>query len=51
MPQMAPLNWVSLFLSFTIIFILMNSTNYFFLKYNPNTSSKTYKFFNINWKW
>nr|WIL79838.1 ATP synthase F0 subunit 8 [Omadius sp.] len=51
MPQMSPLNWISLFISFSIIFIMMNSINYFFLKYNSNLNLKPFKFSKMNWKW
>nr|YP_009995379.1 ATP synthase F0 subunit 8 [Ochthebius hasegawai]QNP09795.1 ATP synthase F0 subunit 8 [Ochthebius hasegawai] len=53
MPQMAPMNWMMLFLMFTIIFLVFNSLNYFSFKYmNKNTNNK----FNLkknflNWKW
>nr|YP_010701655.1 ATP synthase F0 subunit 8 [Sphaerophoria philanthus]UEK75600.1 ATP synthase F0 subunit 8 [Epistrophe lamellata]WCJ53216.1 ATP synthase F0 subunit 8 [Sphaerophoria philanthus] len=53
MPQMSPISWLSLFIFFSIIFILFNMMNYFI--YTPN-SSKSKKLFNINkismnWKW
>nr|WKU83860.1 ATP synthase F0 subunit 8 [Chalcosyrphus chalybeus] len=53
MPQMAPMNWLSLFLLFTLIFIFFNIMNYFI--YNPMTpKSKNLNKININsmnWKW
>nr|AML25773.1 ATP synthase F0 subunit 8 [Hydrophilidae sp. BMNH 1274306] len=52
MPQMAPINWLILFIMFIMIFILFNSMNYFSFKYPTKTflSHKMNK--NIfNWKW
>nr|AXS66291.1 ATP synthase F0 subunit 8 [Staphylinoidea sp. 2 KM-2017] len=51
MPQMAPLNWLSLFLFFTILFLMFNSMNYFSFMYTNKkflTFKKTMKNF---WKW
>nr|WMQ76593.1 ATP synthase F0 subunit 8 [Hydora sp.] len=51
MPQMAPMNWVSLFIMFIIIFLMFNSMNYFMFIYeNKSYSIKTNKYF-LNWKW
>nr|YP_010140016.1 ATP synthase F0 subunit 8 [Aulacochilus grouvellei]QQK56315.1 ATP synthase subunit 8 [Aulacochilus grouvellei] len=53
MPQMAPLNWLILFIYFVMIFLFINSMNYYLFYYTP-------KFFQINkfshlpmlnWKW
>nr|WKU83745.1 ATP synthase F0 subunit 8 [Allograpta obliqua] len=53
MPQMAPISWLSLFIFFSIIFILFNVMNYFI--YIPTSSkSKNFKKINtisMNWKW
>nr|QWB85622.1 ATP synthase F0 subunit 8 [Saphanus piceus] len=51
MPQMAPLNWLNLFLFFILIFFMFNINNYFMFKYNIKTfkAKKQYLFF--NWKW
>nr|WIL79929.1 ATP synthase F0 subunit 8 [Callimerus sp.] len=51
MPQMSPLNWVSLFISFSMIFMLINSTNYFFISYNFSSKTKKLILNKINWKW
>nr|WGL40321.1 ATP synthase F0 subunit 8 [Tomicus brevipilosus] len=52
MPQMAPMNWLVLFIMFILLFILTMIINYFSFYYYP---SKTNKNFldnkNINWKW
>nr|AXS65743.1 ATP synthase F0 subunit 8 [Staphylinoidea sp. 13 KM-2017] len=51
MPQMAPLNWLILFIYFSFIFILLNSLNYFSFLYKikNNFSNKIIK--KNSWKW
>nr|ALO71215.1 ATP synthase F0 subunit 8 [Thinonoma atra] len=51
MPQMAPMNWLVLFLMFIIAFMIFNSLNYFCFLYKPKnfTVMKTHS--QINWKW
>nr|YP_009995236.1 ATP synthase F0 subunit 8 [Ochthebius plesiotypus]QNP09613.1 ATP synthase F0 subunit 8 [Ochthebius plesiotypus] len=52
MPQMAPMNWMMLFLMFSMIFMLFNSMNYFsFIYNNKNKSKLTNNKNKINWKW
>nr|YP_009185908.1 ATP synthase F0 subunit 8 [Oxypoda acuminata]ALO70815.1 ATP synthase F0 subunit 8 [Oxypoda acuminata] len=52
MPQMAPMNWLTLFIFMITIFLLFNSLNYFSFMYsNKTTANKNPKIFNINWKW
>nr|UFZ13349.1 ATP synthase F0 subunit 8 [Archichauliodes neoguttiferus] len=52
MPQMSPLNWLILFLFFSMIFIIFNILNYFILNYpNPSTTEKTFSNNPLNWKW
>nr|AYR05184.1 ATP synthase F0 subunit 8 [Cleridae sp. 1 ACP-2013]AYW52249.1 ATP synthase F0 subunit 8 [Cleridae sp. 1 ACP-2013] len=51
MPQMSPLSWVTLFVSFSTIFMFINSTNYFFINYKFNLKSNNLKLNNLNWKW
>nr|ARH54328.1 ATP synthase F0 subunit 8 [Cymbiodyta marginella] len=51
MPQMAPLNWLFLFILFVMIFIMFNSMNYFSFKYSVKTYKPTQKKSLINWKW
>nr|AXS64808.1 ATP synthase F0 subunit 8 [Cleridae sp. 1 KM-2017] len=51
MPQMSPMNWIILFLNFTLIFFIINSNNYFFVKYEYSFKSLTKKIKKINWKW
>nr|AXS66262.1 ATP synthase F0 subunit 8 [Bostrichoidea sp. 2 KM-2017] len=52
MPQMAPMNWLTLFISFSMFFIAINSINY----YNQQISkspieTKTSEKTTTNWKW
>nr|YP_009185895.1 ATP synthase F0 subunit 8 [Olophrum piceum]ALO70802.1 ATP synthase F0 subunit 8 [Olophrum piceum] len=51
MPQMAPMNWLMLFIMFTMIFLLFNSLNYFSFKYNMNNNIFKKKTYKMNWKW
>nr|YP_009251315.1 ATP synthase F0 subunit 8 [Hapsodrilus ignifer]AIQ80112.1 ATP synthase F0 subunit 8 [Hapsodrilus ignifer] len=51
MPQMAPLSWLNLFISFVMMFMIMSTLNYFSFNYDnfyKITSKKTHK---LNWKW
>nr|YP_009755822.1 ATP synthase F0 subunit 8 [Harpalus pensylvanicus]QIQ23153.1 ATP synthase F0 subunit 8 [Harpalus pensylvanicus] len=53
MPQMAPMNWLLLYLMFTIIFLLFNFLNYYmFLIQNKKILIKN-NFLNkiLEWKW
>nr|YP_010946690.1 ATP synthase F0 subunit 8 [Malaccina sinica]WGO57408.1 ATP synthase F0 subunit 8 [Malaccina sinica] len=51
MPQMMPLNWLSLYFFFCFILILFNFTNYFL--YIPQRKKKMMKIINksLYWKW
>nr|ALO71129.1 ATP synthase F0 subunit 8 [Staphylinidae sp. 1 EF-2015] len=51
MPQMAPLNWLVLFIMFIITFLLFNSLNYFSFKYSPKSNLSKKIISEINWKW
>nr|YP_010731600.1 ATP synthase F0 subunit 8 [Homoneura picta]WEW51818.1 ATP synthase F0 subunit 8 [Homoneura picta]WGM80964.1 ATP synthase F0 subunit 8 [Homoneura picta] len=53
MPQMAPIGWLSLFVIFSITFILFNVMNYYcILPTSPKLSSqKTISSNSMNWKW
>nr|UFZ13089.1 ATP synthase F0 subunit 8 [Protohermes sinuolatus] len=52
MPQMAPINWLLLFIMFSITLILFNILNYYIIMPNsPETSSKNFKLNSLNWKW
>nr|YP_010868508.1 ATP synthase F0 subunit 8 [Apatetica glabra]WGU20041.1 ATP synthase F0 subunit 8 [Apatetica glabra] len=51
MPQMAPMNWLFLFIMFIMIFMLFNSVNYFSFKYTPMVKTTIKNINKINWKW
>nr|UFZ13807.1 ATP synthase F0 subunit 8 [Neochauliodes bachmanus] len=52
MPQMAPLNWLILFIFFTILFIMFNIMNYFMTSPTPKLSSSyNLKNYPLTWKW
>nr|YP_002265591.1 ATP synthase F0 subunit 8 [Tetraphalerus bruchi]ACF35124.1 ATP synthase F0 subunit 8 [Tetraphalerus bruchi] len=52
MPQMSPINWVSMFISITTIFIAINSINYFMLENKKEKSTTNKKCTKVNnWKW
>nr|YP_011016963.1 ATP synthase subunit 8 [Aegus fukiensis]AFQ62178.1 ATP synthase F0 subunit 8 [Cheironitis sp. MJTNT-2012]WQB61565.1 ATP synthase subunit 8 [Aegus fukiensis] len=51
MPQMAPLSWLMLMLTFVLIMMIFNSTNFFNSNYNPQISSFFKKTSLTNWKW
>nr|ALO76862.1 ATP synthase F0 subunit 8 [Ischnomera caerulea] len=51
MPQMAPLNWLTLMLFFTMIFFLFNFINYYSFLYSIKSSSKKKINLKFNWKW
>nr|AML25617.1 ATP synthase F0 subunit 8 [Staphylinidae sp. BMNH 1274669] len=51
MPQMAPMNWLSLFFMIIMVFMIFNSLNYFsFLYYPKKHNLKKISLMN-NWKW
>nr|QID03239.1 ATP synthase F0 subunit 8 [Formicosepsis sp. LX2018-01] len=52
MPQMAPINWLSLFLLFIMIFMMFNIMNYYnFMPPSPKTMSSKFNINSMNWKW
>nr|QNE85767.1 ATP synthase F0 subunit 8 [Helina impuncta] len=53
MPQMAPINWLSLFIIFSISFMIFNVMNYYsYMPIMPKlTLYKKNKSFTFNWKW
>nr|AEP27479.1 ATP synthase F0 subunit 8 [Liophloeus tessulatus] len=51
MPQMSPINWLSLFTLFIIILIIFIIMNYFSFLYKPKNLTKTKSKILINWKW
>nr|YP_010728544.1 ATP synthase F0 subunit 8 [Helota thoracica]WEA76630.1 ATP synthase subunit 8 [Helota thoracica] len=51
MPQMMPLNWVTLFIFFSMTLIITNSINYYSFMYNIKKFKTFKKKINLNWKW
>nr|YP_010535003.1 ATP synthase F0 subunit 8 [Meloe proscarabaeus]UYA96970.1 ATP synthase F0 subunit 8 [Meloe proscarabaeus] len=52
MPQMAPLNWLSLFTIFMMIFMLTNSLNFYtFLCLNKASAHSGKASIKLVWKW
>nr|AXS65853.1 ATP synthase F0 subunit 8 [Cucujoidea sp. 16 KM-2017] len=51
MPQMAPLNWLILFIYFVAIFIMFNVMNYFSFLYKIKSSSVKKNKISYSWKW
>nr|UJI65716.1 ATP synthase F0 subunit 8 [Glossina brevipalpis] len=53
MPQMAPISWLSLFILFSLSFMMFNMMNYF--SFNPlmpkSKFMKNKSFYSMNWKW
>nr|UPX88333.1 ATP synthase F0 subunit 8 [Coenosia pumila] len=53
MPQMAPINWLSLFIIFSISFMIFNMMNYYsYIPSMPQSFKKnSKKMDSFNWKW
>nr|AND96528.1 ATP synthase F0 subunit 8 [Onthophagus diabolicus] len=51
MPQMAPINWLTLFLYFSFIFLMFNAMNFYSFNYNIKTFMFKKKKKILNWKW
>nr|QLY90256.1 ATP synthase F0 subunit 8 [Fannia armata] len=54
MPQMAPIGWLSLFIIFSITFMIFNMMNYYSFNSSmpkSNLTEKTYSINSLNWKW
>nr|AWN56386.1 ATP synthase F0 subunit 8 [Selenophorus alternans]AWN56425.1 ATP synthase F0 subunit 8 [Tetracha sp. DPP-2018] len=52
MPQMAPMNWILLYLMFSITFIMINFLNYYIcMMDSPLTQNKIMTQKTLNWKW
>nr|QIV24604.1 ATP synthase F0 subunit 8 [Aesa media] len=51
MPQMAPLNWLALFIFFVTIFFFFNSMNYFSFMYPIKSKFTKKSKLTYNWKW
>nr|YP_009050544.1 ATP synthase F0 subunit 8 [Dysmicohermes ingens]AIG24333.1 ATP synthase F0 subunit 8 [Dysmicohermes ingens] len=52
MPQMAPINWLMLFMFFSLMLIFFNILNYFIINPMPiNEFNKSIFSQTMNWKW
>nr|YP_001542581.1 ATP synthase F0 subunit 8 [Pyrophorus divergens]ABN11503.1 ATP synthase F0 subunit 8 [Pyrophorus divergens] len=51
MPQMAPLSWLNLLISFVTMFMIMSTLNYFSFAYDNSQKSTEKKLIKFNWKW
>nr|ASY98486.1 ATP synthase F0 subunit 8 [Idolomantis diabolica] len=51
MPQMMPLNWLMLFLFFSILFILFNMMNYYHSNKTIHLKSSKMMIKSLIWKW
>nr|YP_010614731.1 ATP synthase F0 subunit 8 [Dexia fulvifera]WAS35306.1 ATP synthase F0 subunit 8 [Dexia fulvifera] len=53
MPQMSPINWLTLFIIFSLTFIMFNMMNYYiYTPILPKINSMNFKNkLSMNWKW
>nr|YP_009441997.1 ATP synthase F0 subunit 8 [Anisandrus dispar]AOY40218.1 ATP synthase F0 subunit 8 [Anisandrus dispar] len=51
MPQMAPINWMWLYLFFSMLFMTMCVLNFFSFKYYPKYMLNKNKLVIKSWKW
>nr|AXS65211.1 ATP synthase F0 subunit 8 [Chrysomeloidea sp. 4 KM-2017] len=51
MPQMAPINWLILFIFFSMIILIFSTINYFFFSKVPPSIMKSSKKMKFNWMW
>nr|YP_010471428.1 ATP synthase F0 subunit 8 [Tyraphus nitidus]UVG40767.1 ATP synthase F0 subunit 8 [Tyraphus nitidus] len=51
MPQMAPMNWLMLFIFFIMVFLSFNLMNYFIFNYKSNKKTIKSNMKKMNWKW
>nr|APX39995.1 ATP synthase F0 subunit 8 [Cryptocephalus obliteratifer] len=51
MPQMAPMNWLTLFIMFSMYVLVFSSMNYFFFMKTPLKTSTKIKININNWLW
>nr|APX40346.1 ATP synthase F0 subunit 8 [Cryptocephalus vittatus]ARH54224.1 ATP synthase F0 subunit 8 [Cryptocephalus vittatus] len=51
MPQMAPLNWLTLFVMFSICLMMFSSINYYSFTKNPLKKTTKMKKLTYNWLW
>nr|ALO77009.1 ATP synthase F0 subunit 8 [Mordellidae sp. GENSP02] len=51
MPQMAPLNWLTLMIFFLLMFLLILTLNYFSFQNKSSKAKSVLTSYKINWKW
>nr|APX39290.1 ATP synthase F0 subunit 8 [Longitarsus aeneus] len=51
MPQMMPLNWLTLMMFFTFSYFLFNNMIFWNFLYNPKSSMIKKEKLSLNWKW
>nr|YP_009940454.1 ATP synthase F0 subunit 8 [Luciola unmunsana]YP_010538697.1 ATP synthase F0 subunit 8 [Luciola parvula]QNZ92070.1 ATP synthase F0 subunit 8 [Luciola unmunsana]UYE92308.1 ATP synthase F0 subunit 8 [Luciola parvula] len=51
MPQMAPLNWLNLFIFFLMVYMLFNTMNYFSFIYKEKELKQNKNIKLFTWKW
>nr|YP_009441646.1 ATP synthase F0 subunit 8 [Monotoma quadricollis]AOY39165.1 ATP synthase F0 subunit 8 [Monotoma quadricollis] len=51
MPQMMPLNWLTLMIFFISVFLIFNMINYFSFIYKIKKSKISKTNINFSWKW
>nr|YP_009093769.1 ATP synthase F0 subunit 8 [Ulomoides dermestoides]AIS67601.1 ATP synthase F0 subunit 8 [Ulomoides dermestoides] len=51
MPQMSPLNWLSLMILFSAILVLFNTLNFYSFSYQVKQKKLSFKKKETNWKW
>nr|AXS65713.1 ATP synthase F0 subunit 8 [Cerambycidae sp. 7 KM-2017] len=51
MPQMAPLNWLILFMFFIMVFLMFNIVNFYSFTIIPEKKKFKKTSISLNWKW
>nr|ALO76556.1 ATP synthase F0 subunit 8 [Urodontus sp. URO01] len=51
MPQMAPLNWLTLFIYFSLIFFMFMLMNYYIFLYPSHKKLISSVYIHKSWKW
>nr|AML26180.1 ATP synthase F0 subunit 8 [Scolytinae sp. BMNH 1274290] len=51
MPQMAPINWITLYMLFSMLFIMSCILNYYMFMYTPTNKTIQVNKTLLNWKW
>nr|QWL15007.1 ATP synthase subunit 8 [Morphostenophanes sinicus] len=51
MPQMAPLNWLTLMLTFVVILLMFNIKTFYTVNHRPVINKLMIKKTHLTWKW